>query len=861
MSDRAMSGRRAILPLTLRLALRELRGGLRGFGVFLGCIILGVAAIAGVSSISRSLTEGLAREGRAILGGDLAISFVQREPDARETAYIKKLGANAVTANLRAMARVDGPGGDAGSAAMVELKAIEDPYPLVGKLELEPALPLDDALAVRDGAPGAVAEPALFARLGVKVGDRILIGDRPVELRARLVSEPDKLGGGYGFGPRLMVSTQTLRESGLIQPGSLVRWTRQVALPAGANDDAALKAVQARLETDWGKAGWQVRSRQAAAPEFERNIERFTQFLSLVGLTALLVGGVGVANATRGFVDRQRRSIATMKSLGASGSRVVAIYLTQVMLVALAGVIIGLMVGAVAPFAAVALAGDLLPVPIIPTLAWRELALAAVYGLLTAFVFAIGPLGRARDVPVSGLFRDMADADRRWPRPAYLLAMAAGLAILVTVAIGFSYDRRIAIAFVVAAFLTFLMLRLVAMGVMAVARRLPRPRHAPARLALANIHRAGALTPSLVLSVGLGVTLLVALALVQTNIRDQLTRSVPGTAPDFYFVDIPSAQADAFAAMIDRLAPGGRFERVPMMRGRIVSINGAPAEKINAPQDVAWVLDGDRGVTFSEKPPEGSRIASGAWWPADYSGPPLVSLDQRIAKGLGLEVGGELVVNVLGREIRARVASLRAIEWRSLGINFVMIFSPNTFRGAPHTALATLRMAPDAPPGAADPVVREAAKAFPMVASLRVREALNAIDEIVGKLSWAIAGASLISLAASVLVLAGALAAGQRARLYDAVILKTLGATRGRLLLAYALEYGGLAVVTGAFGLAAGAAAGWFIVTRPMRLEFLFSWPEPLMAIVIAIVVTVALGLAGTWRVLGQSPAQRLRAN
>ena len=313
--------------------------------------------------------------------------------------------------------------------------------------------------------------------------------------------------------------------------------------------------------------------------------------------------------------------------------------------------------------------------------------------------------------------------------------------------------------------------------------------------------------------------------------------------------------------MIDRLAPGGRFERVPMMRGRIVSINGAPAEKINAPQDVAWVLDGDRGVTFSEKPPEGSRIASGAWWPADYSGPPLVSLDQRIAKGLGLEVGGELVVNVLGREIRARVASLRAIEWRSLGINFVMIFSPNTFRGAPHTALATLRMAPDAPPGAADPVVREAAKAFPMVASLRVREALNAIDEIVGKLSWAIAGASLISLAASVLVLAGALAAGQRARLYDAVILKTLGATRGRLLLAYALEYGGLAVVTGAFGLAAGAAAGWFIVTRPMRLEFLFSWPEPLMAIVIAIVVTVALGLAGTWRVLGQSPAQRLRAN
>lgn len=861
MSDGVGSGRRSAIPLTMRLALRELRGGFRGFGVFLGCIILGVAAIAGVSSISRSLTEGLAREGRGILGGDIAISFVQREPDAKETSYIKAMGPNAVTANLRAMARVDGPEGDAGSAAMVELKAVENPYPLVGKLEMEPPMALDDALAVRDGVPGAVAEPALLARLGRNVGDRILIGDKPVELRAKLVSEPDKLGGGYGFGPRLMISTETLRDSGLIQPGSLVRWTRQVTLPDGGNDDAALKSALTRLEADWGKAGWQVRSRQAAAPEFERNIERFTQFLSLVGLTALLVGGVGVANATRGFVDRQRRSIATMKSLGAPGGLIVAIYLTQVMLVALGGVIIGLAVGAVMPFVVVGLAGSLLPVPIVPTLAWRELALAAVYGLLTAFVFAIGPLGRARDVPVSGLFRDVADADRRWPRPIYLLAMALGLAALAGVAIGFSYDRRIAAAFVVAAFLTFVMLRLVAIALMAVARRLPRPKHAPARLALANIHRVGALTPSLVLSVGLGVTLLVALALVQTNIRDQLTRSVPGTAPDFYFVDIPSGQASAFAAMIDRVAPGGRFERVPMMRGRIVSVNGVPSEKINPPQDIAWVLDGDRGVTFGEKPPEGSRIASGAWWPTDYDGPPLVSLDQRIARGLGIEVGGELVVNVLGREIKARVASLRTVEWRTLGINFVMIFSPNTFRGAPHTALATLRMAPDAPAEAADPVVREAAKAFPMVASLRVREALNAVDEIVSKLSLAVGGASLISLAASVLVLAGALAAGQRARLYDAVILKTLGATRGRLLLAYALEYGGLAVLTSAFGLAAGAAAGWFIVTKPMRLEFIFSWPEPLMAIGVAIIVTLALGLLGTWRVLGQPPAQRLRSN
>ncbi|MFC0284390.1 ABC transporter permease [Camelimonas abortus] len=844
--------------LNIRLALRELRGGLRGFGVFLGCIILGVAAIAAVSSVSRALTEGLAREGRAILGGDLAVTFVQREPDATERAWLERLGRGTVVAGMRAMARA--PKGDDGDAAMVELKAVTGGYPLVGALRFEPPLDLADALAEKNGVRGAVAEPALFARLDVRPGDRIHIGDTEVELRARLLEEPDKLGGGYGFGPRLMVSQDTLRASGLLQPGSLVRWTWQVLSPPGANDDAALAATLQRIREQWDGSGWQVRSRQSAAPEFERNVERFAQFLSLVGLTALLVGGVGVANATRGFIDRQRRSIATLKTLGASGGRVVAIYLAQVMLVALAGVVVGLALGAMAPFAAVWLAGDLLPVPLAPTLAARELALAAAYGLVTAFVFAIAPLGRARDVPATALFRDVDGEERRRVRPRYLAAMLAGLAVLAAIAIGASFDRRLATAFVVGALLAFLLLRGVALGLMALARRLPRPRRAAPRLALANVHREGALTPSLVLSVGLGVTLLVTLTLVQTNIRDQLARSTAGAAPDFFFVDIPSARVPEFRELVQKLAPGATFERAPMMRGRIVSVNGRPADQLKVPQDVAWVLDGDRGVTFSEKPPENARIVRGAWWPADYAGPPLVSLEQRVARGLGVDVGGEIVINVMGREIRARVASLRAVEWRTLGINFVMVFSPNAFRGAPHTALATLRLPPDAPSGTADRIVRESARIFPMVSSLRVREALDAVEDIVGKLSLAIGGAGVVSLAASVLVLAGALAAGQRARLYDALILKTLGATRGRLLLAYALEYGGLALVTSVFGLLAGVVAAWFVVTGPMRLQFTLGWPEPLLVIAVAVIAVTVLGLAGTWRILGQSPARRLRA-
>ncbi|GGC50757.1 ABC transporter permease [Chelatococcus reniformis] len=846
-------GRRWRGPLVLRLALRELRGGLRGFGIFLACLILGVTAIAGVASVSRSLSDGLAREGRRILGGDVAVSLLQRPATPEERRFLDSAGFVAAVANLRAMAT------GAGGAALVELKAVDGAYPLVGAVETKPEAPLASLLAAHDGTFGAVADPALFARLNLAVGDRVSIGNATIELKAELAGEPDKLSGGVGFGPRLILSQQALAATGLIQPGSLVRWTYQVVLPPARAGDAGLARSIDELEQAFPKAGWQIRSRVSAAPQFERNVERFTQFLTLVGLTALVVGGVGIANAVRGFVERQQPTIATMKSLGAPGRRVVAIYLTQIMIIAALGVLIGLAFGAAFPFVAVALAGSILPIPVQPTLALSELAVAAVYGLLTAFVFAIGPLGRAHDVPVSGLFRDLVAPSRAWPRPVYLAALAVALATLIAVAVGFAYERRIAMIYVAAAAAAFLMLRAVAQGLMALARRLPRPRAFVPRLALANIHRPGALTPSLVLSLGLGVTLLVTLALIDANIRQQLTRTLPAQAPDFYFLDVPSSRAAEFAAFVAREAPSGRFETVPMMRGRLVSLKGIPVDKLSVAQDVAWVLEGDRGITYAAELPEGSRVTAGEWWPSDHAGPPLVSFDAEVARGLGLAVGDAVVVNVLGRDVKATVGNLRTVEWRSLGINFVMVFSPDSFRGAPHTDLATLRLAPGAGAAAEAQVVRAAAQAFPMVSSVRVKDALAAIDDIVSELALAIRGASSIALLASVLVLAGALAAGHRARLYDAVVLKTLGATRARLMAAYALEYGALGLAAAVFGLAAGTLGAAVIVTQVMKLAFVFSWPGPLFAAVLAVVVTVGLGLMGTWRVLGQPPAPHLR--
>ena len=811
-------------------------------------------AIAGIGSVSDSLAGGLAREGRTILGGDVSFALIHRETNNEERAFLDKSGRVSVAGTLRAMART----GDERNA-LVEIKAVDDVYPLFGKIVLEPAIALADVFAERGGVFGAAVDVALLTRLNLKVGDRITVGTAPIEIRSVLRSEPDKLAGGIGFGPRLLISIDGLRKTGLIQPGSLIRWLYRVQIADNDSSDRAAKALVDEAEKKFPEAGWEIRSRDNASPQLERNIERFTQFLTLVGLTALLVGGVGVANAVRSHLDRRRDTIATMKSLGATGGRVFAIYLVQVMAIATIGTAIGIAVGAALPFVIHWAFGAILPLPLEPALQPLELALAAMFGLLTALAFAIWPLGRAHDIPVSALFRDAIAGARRLPRRPYLIAGIAVTLLLAGLSILLSYDKRIAAIFVASAAVTFVALRLVAALIMWGAARLPRSRITALRLAIANIHRPGALTPSVVLSLGLGLAVLVIVVQIDGNLRRQFEQSVPDKSPAFFFVDIQNSDAPQFDAFIKKAAPDAKAERVPMLRGRIVSANGIRAEELKATPQAAWALQSDRGITYAEQLPAGSQIVAGEWWPADYAGPPLLSMEKRIADGLGLKVGDTLTVNVLGRNITARIANLRSVDWQTLGINFVLVYSPNTFRGAPHTHIATLTFPRDTTAQHDAVILRDVAAAFPAVTTVRVKDALEAVGSIVQNLVLGIRGASLITLIAAALVLAGALAASHQNRVYDAIILKTLGATRGRLIAAYGLEYSLLGLVTGIFGVAAGSVAAWLVVTRVMNLTFVWLPLPALAAALIALAVTVIFGLAGTFTALGQKPATVLR--
>ncbi len=839
-----------------RFAIRDLRGGLGGLRIFFLCIALGVAAIVGVESLARALNDGLGREGRVILGGDASFSLIHRRLSADEQQFLETRGSLSMVATMRAMARAESD-----DAALIEIKAVEPSWPRIGAAVLAPPVPIADALAEKDGAFGAAAEEALLARLNLKLGDVVRIGEAKFAIRAVLISEPDRLATGVGLGPRVVISQTALDATGLIQPGSLVRWTTRVIMGAagGAPDEAAVQTLLDQAKRAFPQAGWEARSRLSVSPDFSRDLDRFAEFLTLAGLLSLVVGGVGVANAAQGFVERKRATLAILKAIGATGARVVALALVEFLIVALIGALAGAALGTAIPFAVDWLFGSLLSIPLAPSIAPGVIGLGVAFGLLTALSFSIAPLGRAHDLPVTTLIRDLAEERQGWPRKRYLAGAALAGAALVALTVVTSPQRSVAAIVAGATLAAFIALRLVALGIAVLARRAPKSRFVEWRMALAAIHRPGALTASVVLSLGLGLAALVALTLVDANMRAELLQSEPGVTPSFFFLDVPGADAGPFVEFLLREAPGVKISQTPMMRGRFVRIGGVPVEAVKASDKVAWALEGDRGVTFAERPPEGSEIVAGEWWPNDYSGPPLVSMEKEVADGLGLHIGDTVVVNVLGRDVSAKVANLRKVNWRSFAINFVLVYSPNTLKGAPYTELVSAALPAGGGPEAELALLRTVARQFPTVASVRVREALENVEALVAKLALAVRAATGVALATSVLVLAGALAANRRSRLADATVLKILGATRGRLAAMFLMEYAILGASTAAFGVGAGALAAYWVVSRIMQIDFAFDWPAALAAVGGGLAVTVGFGMIGAWRVLSQKPAAYLR--
>jgi len=819
---------------------------MRGLRIFLACIVLGVATIAGIGSLAAAVVAGIKADARDLLGGDAEVRLAYRRVDAAERAFLVQGGRLSEIATMRAMARTQS--GDRRS--LIELKAVDPAYPLYGMVALAPAQSLGGALDRRGGHFGAAVDPAILERLGLVLGDSVKIGEATLQLRAAIEREPDAAAGGLEYGPRVIVSTEALAESGLIRPGALVTYHYRLQLPRGV-DPASWAA---RAQNAFPEAGWQIRTFDAASPGLQRLIDRVALFLTLVGLTALLVGGVGIGNAVGGYIAGKTATIATLKCLGAPTRLVFAVYFVAVTALALLGIAAALVLGALVPVVSMPFLARVLPVSIRLGVYPGPLALAALFGILTTLVFALWPLAGIGRVPAGALFRDTVDPARRWvPLPVIAATglLALGLAALAVVS---AQDRRVALWFVAGAVGAFALFRLAGAAVMSGARALGRPHRPALRLALANLHRPGAPTAQVMLSLGIGLTVLVAIALVEGNLSREVENRLPAEAPAFFFIDIQPDQLAGFEAIV-RATPGARFDEVPMMRGRITRLNGVPVEEATVAPEARWALRSDRGLTYAATLPKGSQLAAGSWWPPDYRGPPRVSFDAALARGMGLKVGDSLSVNLLGREITAVIANLRAIDWERLGINFALVFAPGTLESAPQTHLAAVYL----PQAEEEKLVRAVTESFPNVSAIHVREALAAVDRLISTIGDAVRLTAMVALAAGMLVLGGAIAAGHHRRVYDAVVLKVLGATRGDLARAFLIEHGLLGVLSALVACALGTIAAYFLVTRLMKIEWVFL-PLPLLSTLgLAIVLTLVLGFAGTWRALGAKSARYLR--
>jgi putative ABC transport system permease protein len=837
--------------LAARLARRELRSGLSGFRIFFACLVLGVAAIAGVGSLSDALLTGMATQGRVLLGGDVAVQLVHRETTPDEHAFLARHGKIAEVVLMRGMAYAMKHGAEA-DRALIEIKAIDNAYPLYGNLALSPAMPSADALTCDAQLCGLAAEQTLLDHLHVARGGILRVGTQNFRINAVLANEPDRLSGGFSLGPHVIVSQDGLKRTGLVVLGSLINYNYRVAMPPGAN----VKAFRHEARKAFPNAGWEVHDRSDAAPGTRRFVEQVTMFLTLVGLTALAVGGVGAGQAVSAFLDRKREEIATLKSLGAEGGLIFQIFFMQVMVIALAAVALGLALGAAMPFAIAQFYGGEIPAPAVYAIYPGPLFLATIFGLLSAAAFSIPPLARAREIPPASLFRDVVAPTNARGRLPYLIVAGAAAFIVVVLAVAISPTPLFALYFLGGVAGVLIALRLVAMGLQWSLRKIPRPHSPTFRLALANLTRPGAATSSVVVALGLGLTLLATVTLLDGTISAQVKDSLPGTAPSFFFIDIQPDEVDAFDRTIHSFPSAAEYKRSPMIRGRITALNGVPSAQVKAASNAKWILNGDRGITYAATPPEGTDITSGKWWAPDYSGPTQISFDADVAEGLGLKLGSTVTLNVLGRELTGTITSFRHIDFSNGRQNFVMVLSPGIIDHAPHAFLATVR----AGPHDEEAMYRAVTDKFPNVSTVRVKDAIATVNGLLQELSDGVRAASLVTILAGLFVLAGAIAAGQRARLYDSTVLKVLGATRGRIAAIYAVEYGLIGVLTGLLALAAGTLGAWLVVKYVFQVDLVFSASAALTTVVGGGAATLAFGLIAAWAALSAKPAALLRA-
>ncbi|MGB7409313.1 MAG: FtsX-like permease family protein [Pontixanthobacter sp.] len=827
-----------------RIARRDLNGRFRGLRLLLVCLFLGTGALAAIGTLTGAIESELEGRGQVLLGGDLEIEVWQRDLTADERGALEEYGKVSGGLRLQAMASA----GE--NAAPIGLKAVDGNWPLFGELTLTNGT----VAAAPNGRDAYLAQGAID-RLGIAVGDEFTVGTATLRAAGIIETEPDRLSEGFQLGPTIIVDENVPNTAGLVQPGSLYESKYRVAF---ANNPAP-DDVQEALENRFPNAGFDFRTRDRASPGADRFVSRMGEFLTLVGLAALVIAGIGIGGGVSSYLEARRASIATLKVLGASGGDIARIYALQIGAAALIGSLLGLLAGVlVTPILATALDG-LLPVETGFVFEPVALIIAAAYGLLVALVFAATPILRARRFPAMALMRARIVPLSRDGRALGLVL--GGLAGIVALALLTARQPLLSGGFLIGAAIVLGLLALLGWGIQTLAAKLPRPANPIIRNALANLHRPGASTGALVTALGFGLSAFVLLAAIQSSINGNIESRVPNEAPDYFVLDIPRDRAEAFDGLVRDAYADAAIRKVPAMRGAILAYGPADAmirvADLEELPDGAWPLRGERGLTYSGVIPEGNVVTEGEWWTPEHDGEPLVSVDEEFAEAIDLQIGDRLTVGILGVERTATVANFRRIEWENMGFNFVLVFSENAIADAPHNLTATI----DLPQGAeTGPLLRDMVREFPSSSVVEIGQVLTEARTILGQVGLATFAAASVAVLAGLAVLIGAIAAARAVRTYDTVVMRVLGASRRQVLMMQLAEYGALALILAGVALALGTGLAWVVITQLFEFDWLPDWWEILGVLGGGLAFVVIFALAGSLPLLRAKPAQALRA-
>jgi putative ABC transport system permease protein len=839
------------LPFALRHAAREARSSARRIGLYMGTITIGVAALVAINSFRANVLRSVTEESRALLGADVRVRSQSPFPDSVVAVLDSIRAAGTPVAGVTSTVSVAIAGN--GRTRLVQVRAVDGGFPFYGRIETRPA-GLWPAPADR---PAVIVEPALLTALDVAVGDSVRIGERWFEIAGTAPSLAPEVGFQSAIGPRVFFNAAWLASTGIVRFGSMIRYDAYFTTP----DAWAATRFEDRYGERFRRQQVRISTADEQAEFLAEALDAMGRFLGLVGLMALLLGGLGVASAIHVFVAEARPTVATLRCLGATQRTAFTAYLVQAGVLGLLGALAGVLLGLAAQAALPVLLGGALPVSVRFAIEWTPVLSGLATGVWVATVFALLPLLAIRGIAPLQALRHEVEPERRRPDAWRALAWLALLASMLVLAVLQAPTRTAGLAFAGVLAATLLALRLTAgLLIRATRRFFPRRARFTVRQGVASLFRPHNQTAAVTMALGFGVFLLATLWVVQANLLGWLRIERGRDSPNLVAFDIQQDQVDDARAIF---AQHGAAEPdfIPIVTARIAAINGRSIDGILAGPEARnvqpWAVRREYRHTWRDTLTGGETLIAGEWWHAPRAdGLPRISIEQELTSHLNVGLGDVITWNIHGVERETRIASVRTVDWARFETNFFVVFEPGALDGAPASYVTVAAVADDAARAA---IQRDLSLRHANISTVDLETIQATVRRIVGQVTLAVRFMALFSLAGGALVLLGALAASRFQRVRESVLLRTLGATRAQVRRVLFTEYIVLGTLAGLAGVLLATGAGWGLTRYVLRLDFALPAAALAGGWLAVAGLTAAIGLLNSREALRRTPLAVLR--